>query len=488
MSTDNQATELLKQIYNTENDNKLKRFQQESNDKIALMNQLELNIHLEAMRHFFQSAKNLIDERGNDDEFSSLFANQSTSPLNISQALNTAKNSQGQSLLNYALQNQNFGAANSLMNHGAQAGPEERACFELAMDSDAGRKLGYDTSKLQASELPDVKKYGLTLGIVMTSADGKTHSQFAHIQPTYQLMTDFAKHHAKNHPENANFQKIASAYHAANQSAQMQFSTSTNIPKAGEELQQRILNGQVTTIPISCKGHAMGLSVVPDDKNPGSGYLVFTNRGLGKGPNDAGTQIYKIDDLKRINPQFINTMINGHSNGTPPAQIMSQIHRVTDHKPPVQTLNQKDQKYDNCSIANTRANVHGILMCLKANSKGGFEKLSKQDSDEVRLEYKEFTHAMRKEKVQELAKALKNNPGDPDLKMLAKTYLQQHPRAPLSLREPLEKLLIPTTDKLITKQQESKSELQTIRSNSSRVTPDQPKDEQILQPSRDLKR
>ncbi len=44
-------------------------------------------------------------------------------------------------------------------------------------------------------------------------------------------------------------------------------------PEAGNDLARRIQGGELTTIPVSCKGHAMGLSYVPDGPGSKSGYL-----------------------------------------------------------------------------------------------------------------------------------------------------------------------------------------------------------------------
>ncbi len=61
--------------------------------------------------------------------------------------------------------------------------------------------------------------------------------------------------------------------------------------------------------------------------------------------------------------------------------------------------------------------------------------------DSVKKEYKEYTKHMRVEKVNELAKALKENPRDPDLNNLTKEYLKQHPKADPKLKETLETAL-----------------------------------------------
>lgn len=358
---------------------------------------------------------------------------------NVAEALTQSRNADGQSPLQQAFQKQNFALAQELIDLGAAVGPREKAAFELALDSDAAEKYGFTTQYSKGQDLHPVKNFGLVLGIEMTSKDG-TFSQFGHIAPTYQIMTDSVNRYAQSNPSKE-FREIADAFSFSNKAAAFSDSTSQRNPAAGQEIAGRIQQGKVTTIPISFDGHAMGLSVVPDGPNSKSGYMVVTNRGLGKKASEAGTQIYRVDDLSKVDAAFINTAMNGHSKGTTQAEIMGMIHRVTDGKPPVHSVIQKDQKQDNCSIANSRSNIHGILLCQKAKEKGGFDKLNQKDFDAVKSEYKNYTNHMRVDKVNELASALKKDPGNEDLNNLAKEYLKSHPKAASSLREPLEKAL-----------------------------------------------
>jgi hypothetical protein len=171
----------------------------------------------------------------------------------------------------------------------------------------------------------------------------------------------------------------------------------------------------------------MGLSVVPDKEGKG-GYVVFTNRGEGADAKSHGTHIYRVDDLKKINPTFINNMVNGHANGTSHEEIMRQFHEVTDHQQPVHSIKQKSQKNDNCTIANVRANMHGILLCQEAQKQGKpVKNLSKNDRDNVKKEYKKFTSHMHGEKIHQLSDAIRQDPNNQDLRNLAVQYIIQHP-------------------------------------------------------------
>lgn len=68
---------------------------------------------------------------------------------------------------------------------------------------------------------------------------------------------------------------------------------------------------------------------------------------------------------------------------------------------------------------------------------GGFNQLSGDDIESVRIEYKLFTHTMRLEFVDELASELVKNFSDHDLKTLVMKYLEQHPDTDYYFREQL---------------------------------------------------
>ncbi|KGP63363.1 ankyrin [Legionella norrlandica] len=380
---------------------------------------------------------------------------------NIETALNQAVNENGQSPLQLALQKQDFFLARHLLNNGAKVGPVEKAVFEIALDSKAAKEFGFPPPPPAKEMLHPVKNFGLVLGIKMTSADG-TNSQFGHIAPTYQLMTDSVSHFARAHPDKKNFQEIADAYQFSNKASAFKFSTPQRNPEAGHDLAERIQNGKLTTIPVSCAGHAMGLSYVPDGPGSKSGYLVYTNRGLGANPNNYGTHIFRVDEVSTITPQFINNMMNGHSKGTSHNEITSQIKAASGNKDPIHHIQQKGQKQDNCTIANSRSNIEGIMLCLKAKEVGGFDKLTKADMDAVKKEYKQFTNHMRIEKVNELAKALKENPHDMDLNSLAREYLKQHPNADTRLKEPLERALQQGSSVHMSSKETTQSNFRTI--------------------------
>lgn len=287
--------------------------------------------------------------------------------------------------------------------------------------------------------LHPVKKFGLVLGIVMTSTDG-TSSEEANIEATYQIMTDAVASFYKQHPGNSNFQKIAEAFDFSNTHCAFRLSKTTRDPDSSEDLCQRIQNGQLTTIPVSCNHHIMGLAYIPDYPGARSGYLVYTNRGAGA-HEDHGTKIFQINDARIISAEFIHHMLFGLTNNTAYESIWSEIETVTDHRSPLYQINQSPQKRGNCSIANPKSNIHGILLCQKAIALGGFDKLTREEILNVEREYKTFTHAMRREFIEKLARNLLDHPQDQDTKMLATKYLEQHLHADRSLRTILEEAL-----------------------------------------------
>ncbi|HHT0592536.1 TPA: Dot/Icm T4SS effector AnkD/LegA15 [Legionella anisa] len=344
-------------------------------------------------------------------------------------ALNSAKNARGQTPLVQALQNQDFPMARILLDFGAEYDSLAREEYDIAIRSERGRESGdlitppKDYIQSEPEKLHTVKEFGLILGLDIISRDG-TPSQRGHVGPTYKLMTDAVKKYGQGRtedPAKGDFKQISDAFAFANNVAKYQYSTPEGSPAAGNALSQQIQKGEVTSVPINCTGHAMGLSFVPVEGNPDKTYLVFTNRGEGAKPGEEGTRIYEVDK-KDITPDFINNVMSGHDKGLSHAQVMKQIHEVTQRKDPVSVINQKPQKYDNCTVANTRANIHGVLLCQEANRIGGFKNVNQETKDKVKDRYKEFTDDMKSKKVQQLEKALEKNPEDPDLKALTKAY------------------------------------------------------------------
>ncbi|CAM2813901.1 Dot/Icm secretion system substrate [Legionella steigerwaltii] len=346
-------------------------------------------------------------------------------------ALNSAKNARGQSPLTQALQNQDFSLAQSLLDSGAKYDVQSMDEYGIAIHSQRGQQALQEHTitapegafQSRPDELHRVKEFGLVLGIVMVSVDN-TSSQRAEVGPTYALMTEAVSDYScSNQPAKEDFEQIKEAFVFTNREAKFEFSTPEGSPEAGAALSERIKDREVTSVPINCNGHAMGLSFVPVEGNRDKTYLVFTNRGEGA-KGKYGTQIYEVD-TKDVTPDFINKVMSGHDQGLSHAQVMAEIHQVTKGKEPIYTIDQKKQSYDNCTIANTRANIHGVLLCQEANRRGGFENVTPEVKAEVKGRYKQFTSDMRDKKVQKLEGLLQDHPSDPDLKALAKGFMEK---------------------------------------------------------------
>ncbi|KTD83005.1 Dot/Icm T4SS effector AnkD/LegA15 [Legionella waltersii] len=429
-SVDSGQSSLIEQMNKVEKSNIADAIQQK-------MIQMQLNQAKVDNERFFMMLAELMKKQLESAQFKEELEHiaQASGYPDSKTAVNNAFNQNGQSPLAFALQNQDFKTAERLFNEGANVTSIEKAIYNLARDSVAGREH-YGLPQANRSEpLEDVKYFGLTLGIKMTDSNGVS-SQYAHVGPTYQVMTDSVTKYAARHPDNPHFKEIADAFTTSNKEARFVNSTPHG---NGAALSERIkLSGKVTTIPVNCKGHAMGLSFVPDGEPPvKSGSLVYTNRGLGETPGKFGTRIYRVEDSSKITPEFIRNMMNGHNSGASHDDIVSQIANVTDHQDPVCFIPQSAQKLENCTIANARANMHGILLAIRARERGGFDNLTEQDKADVKKEFKSYTTEMRQDKVDELVDKIRNNPDNENYKNIAKEYLKQHPKDAQTLGKPL---------------------------------------------------
>ncbi len=357
----------------------------------------------------------------------------------MEQLMNSRQQNYGLSLLTHAFKQQDFDTAHTLLMDGHTVGAEERAAFEVAVESKNARNFGFPekfTNPTDKSKpLHCVKKFGLFLGIKMTSEDG-TSSQIARIEQTLDLMSDSVNKYAKDHFSNSNMQNISEAYSFTNKTAQYRNSSSQN-KGAGQELAQRIQQGKPTIIPMNFKGHGMGCSVV-SDKNGKGGYISITNRGMPASPKDHGTKIYRVDDLSKIDADFISTVMNGAAQSLSSDDMQKNINKVIgENAITVAEIPQASQRIDNCTICNPRSNIEGMMLAMKAVEKGGMENVTQDEHSQIHTEYKEFTHEMKLNQVQELAKQIQMSPDNMDYQNLAKSYIEQHPDAPSSLTEPL---------------------------------------------------
>ncbi|MCS5708330.1 hypothetical protein CC99x_005365 [Candidatus Berkiella cookevillensis] len=338
------------------------------------------------------------------------------------------KDQDGQTPLRKAITDGDFSGAEEQVRSGAPIGSPEKGALEFALESNTPVTKAFSSMDINKgvdpAQITTMKEFGVVLGIKATSEDGKT-SQFAHIGPTYQMMSNSVSGYAKGldaeHPQKQNFSKIGEAFEFSNEQAKFKLSEATNLSKGSEAIAKRAQSGEITSIPTSCNGHSMGLTIIPDGQ--GGGYMAFTNRGLHA--DSKGTDIYRISDLSKIDKDFVKSMMDGHNSGTSHEAIMTKIKSVADPKEPVQHIKQSAQKNDNCTVANPRANIEGILLCQKAIAEG--KKVEDMDPKAAQKEYKAFTQQMRAAKIDDLAQRIRSEPGNKDLKTLATKYIEQHP-------------------------------------------------------------
>lgn len=398
----------------------------------------EYNLNRQVLEAFFAQIMSILrSETSSSDKTEQLeeLCKQANVP-SIQSLLNRSTHPHGQSLLTQAFLDQDFNLASNLLDRGAQIGPVEKSAYDLALDSQSAR----DSRLPMPSEegLHPVKDFGLMLGVDMHAEDG-THSQYGHIGPTYQKLTESIGQCSEQLADK-DVKEISEAFNYTEKVTDFRFSTQYSAD-AGQALSERIQQGKTTSIPVSHKGHSTGLTVVPDGSGSKSGYVVFTNRGMGEDSRNHGTVIYKVDDLSKITPDRINKLMNGHSDGMSYRELKMNLAYMTEGKEPVHRIPQESQKVDNCTIANPRSNIHGVMLCQQAIRKQGFDKLDVKDFHDVNSKYAKLSTQMLQNKTEELAKKIKENPKSSLYKTLAKKFVEQNPGAPAKVMEPLERAL-----------------------------------------------
>ena len=324
------------------------------------------------------------------------------------------------SLLEATLDNQNFKGAYLLLDNDAIVGSAEREAFKIAINSEAGRDFGFRQQPTTEEKLHTVKKYGLILGLEVTAKDG-TFSQKSYLGPALSMVADSVEQYAKTVPNDTQFQKIASAFKAAEVIGNYQYSEPLN-KNAGNQLFKRIQQGDnVTSIPIRCKGHTMGLSVI-SDKDGKSGYLAFTNRGFGAMPHEYGTKLFKIDDLSKLDVSAIETVMSMHGDKSY-GEVMQALGKLTGNAAPVHFIAQPPQTMDDCTVVNPSSNIQGMLIAMKALETG--KEPAKVNTQSA--QFNAFDCAVKTRYATELATQLQQNPQDQDLQNLAKAYAQKYP-------------------------------------------------------------
>lgn len=296
--------------------------------------------------------------------------------------IQTKKAKDAEQLLLWAIQCQNYSVAQELIKQGVQANVMHYEALSFALENHS--RYTHKTSAEQA--LHPVKHFGLALGFD-TTING-VRSQRAQMQQPFHLLTTQLKNYAHcldaHHAFKNEFTAIANAYAYSEQAIQFSGSRVSN-PQAAQALAKRYHAGEIAVIPCGWKGHAISISLV-------NGHLVLTNRGE-SGNRDFGTQIYKIAHPEKVNAAFINTLLTGIQNNATPNDILNTLGTVVDPNPVMQ-IAAKSQKYQNCTYANPKSNVEGILTVLAMNN----PKLKPV----AHAAYKEMTDSFRRELASDL--------------------------------------------------------------------------------------
>lgn len=294
----------------------------------------------------------------------------------------TKKAKDAEQLLLWAIQCQNYAVVQELIKQGVQANAMHVEALNFTLENHSR----YAPRATSEQTLHPVKHFGLTLGFD-TTING-VRSQRAQMQQPFHLLTtqlkDYANRLNANHAFKNELTAIANAYAYSEQAIQFSGSRVSN-PQAAQALAKRYHAGEITVIPCGWKGHVISISLV-------NGHLVLTNRGE-SGNRDFGTQIYKIADPQKVNAAFINTLLTGIQNNATPQDILNAVGTVVDPNPAMQ-IAAKAQKYQNCTYANPKSNVEGILTVLAINN----PKLKPA----IHSAYKEMTDTFRRELASDL--------------------------------------------------------------------------------------
>ncbi|MBT4963002.1 MAG: ankyrin repeat domain-containing protein [Francisellaceae bacterium] len=195
-------------------------------------------------------------------------------------------------------------------------------------------------------------------------------------------------------------------------------------------LAARARTGEPTILSSGWTEHATGYSIVDD-------YLVLTNRGMGCDA-EPGTKIYKITDPSLITKEYVSTIVNAHITDASMATIKSMILDIVGGTDaiPIVYIPQKHQKRGNCTSANKKSNLRGLMLVQAARKHGGLSKIYKDESllatiqNENKSRYKIVSNAIRNIAAEDLCSMLDNTHLDLEeyakVVALAEQYIKQH--------------------------------------------------------------
>lgn len=157
-------------------------------------------------------------------------------------------------------------------------------------------------------------------------------------------------------------------------------------PGSAEWFYQEYLDNQLIILTSGWKGHTVGLALL-------NGALVVCNRGPGTIPGK-GTNIYPILHPESITEQWFKDIID-LDNKKNIQDFNSMLSKIIDLNSPKITFPSRPQKNGNCSYANLKSLLEGVLYLLLRLDKE--TALDQKTAIEIknRKKYKNFTYFSR---------------------------------------------------------------------------------------------
>lgn len=146
--------------------------------------------------------------------------------------------------------------------------------------------------------------------------------------------------------------------------------------------------------------HAIGIALCGN-------YLVYCNRGA-RDESEKGespSKIYKIPEGFNVTPEFIKSLML--ANNKDPKSLKAALKGVKEPENVVVVLPHKTQRHQNCTFANSKGVIEGMLLLLE-NGNGDVQNLQKlanhYQDQENRSDYKNFTNYIRSHEIELVGK------------------------------------------------------------------------------------
>ncbi len=174
---------------------------------------------------------------------------------------------------------------------------------------------------------------------------------------------------------------------------------------------ERFERGDGITFSTGWENHVVGLSLNKDIKD-GERYLIYSNRGSRKKFEHNGTLVIKIPGHKTIRSDDLENFIPKRDSLSE-KEMLDKINGMTDPNPPFMILPTKDQEIKNCSVANCKTLVIGIIALKKFideknkmrpedRTPEALDKAKNQAMKYAKVEYKKYSKDLRDVKVNKL--------------------------------------------------------------------------------------